>query len=444
MAWWPFGAKEKAPAPSPGLISPIQNLHREYPEDTITPVRFKLILKNADIGLTSELMELLDAAASDYKVGSVLRTRKLSVASAPWTVKPAIEKDEASQRDADEAKAFLSFPQFTQMKMDLQDAHYRGFACGRLLHDMALSDDGTSPVERLAGWEPIESRFFTFKDAHEPLVTTEGNPEGVPLPPEYIFYVVRDKPGPVTRGGTGRGIARMWLYKGYFAIDMAGYIEKYGQPHVNVTIPAHYVEGSAELERAKDAARSLIADHIGLVPEGVVLELLESIKQTSTVKDTYLAAIQFCDEAIAMAELGHTLSSAGSSVGGLGHGGEAKQAGDVKQEIRAYDAEGLADLINEQVLWPWWLRTKGDKAKPPRFCIEVEEAEDELEKANALKLRADTIAVLQSAGLEISIEQVREEFDLRPPQGEDDTLAAPEPEPVDEDEDDADEEEDAN
>lgn len=421
MAWWPFGAKAKPEPQSPGLITPIQNLHREYPEDTITPVRFKLILKNADIGNTSELMELLDAAAMDYKVSSTLRTRKLAVAAAPWKFDP-VDDSEAAAADAEAARAWLaSFSAFTQMRMDLLDAHFRGFACGRVLHAFA---DG---VEKLTGWEPIESRFFTFKDAHEPLVTTEDNPEGVPLPPEYIFHVVRDKPGPVTRGGTGRGIARMWLYKGYFTIDMASYIEKYGQPHVNVTIPAHYVEGSAELERAKSAARSLIADHIGLVPEGVALELLESIKQTSTVKDTYIAAIQFCDEAIAMAELGHTLSSGGSTVGGLGHGGEAKQAGDVKQEIKAYDAEALADVINEQVIAPWWLRTYGTKRPAPRFCIDVEEPENEVDEANALKLRADTIAVLTKAGLTVSIEQMREEFDLRAPSGAADTLEAPEP-----------------
>lgn len=424
MAFWGlFGNKAKAePAPSPSLISPIQNLFRAYPEDTITPTRFKLILKNADIGQTSDLMELLDAAATDYKVGSVLRTRKLSVASAPWSVEPA-DESAGAQRDADEAKAFFDgFVDFTQMKMDLLDAHYRGFAAGRLVREM---QDG---VETATAWEPIESRFFTFKDAHEPLVTTEDNPEGVPLPPEYLFHVVRDKPGPVTRGGTGRSIAKMWLYKGYFMIDMASYIEKYGQPHVQVTIPADYVEGSVELERAKSAARSLIADHIGLVPEGVVLGLLETIKQTSTVKDTYIAAIQFCDEAIAMAETGHTLTSAGSSVGGLGHGGEAEQAGDVKQEIKEYDARSLADCINRRVLWPRHQRQNG-KRPPPRFCIDVKEPENEVETSTARKLRADTIAVLQKMGLEISETQIREEFDLLKPAAGD-ALEAPKLEPV--------------
>jgi phage gp29-like protein len=430
MALWGLWGKKEPPA---SLISPVQNLWRSYPEDTITPVRYKQILKNADTGVTSELMELLDAAATDYKVASVLRTRKLSVASAEFRVEPAKDivvdgkraSSDNAQRIADETREFLeSIPNYLQMKMDLLDAHYRGFSSGRAVREMI---DG---VEMVVAWEPLESRFFLFEDAHIPLVMTEANPQGEPLPEEYLWHVVRDKPGPVTRGGTGRGIAKMWLYKGYFAIDMASYIEKYGQPHVNVTIPRSYVEGSVELERAKSAARSLIADHIGLVPEGVTLELLETIKQSSTVKDTYIAAIQYCDEAIAMAEVGHTLTSAASQVGGLGHGEEARQAGDVKQEIKIYDAAGLDEVLNTQLIWPRHARQYGDKTPRPYLCTDVEEPEDEVEVATAQKLRAETRQILLTMNVPQSLAEIYEEFECSAPTGAADRLEAPKPEPV--------------
>jgi phage gp29-like protein len=426
--WGLFGKKVKAE--SAGLISPVQNLFRAYPEDSITPARYKQLLRDADIGVTSGLMELFDAAATDYKVSSTLRTRKLSVASADWSVEPS-DDSEAAKKIADETEDFLeSIPNYLQMKMDILDAHYRGFSAGRALRSMvndpAKANLFAGPREMVVGWEPIESRFFVFDNAHEPLVMTEDHPNGVPLPAEYLYHVVRDKPGPVTRGGTGRSIAKMWLYKGYFAVDMASYIEKFGQPHVQVTIPAHYVEGSSELERAKDAARSLIADHIGLVPEGVVIEILESIKQTSNVKDTFIAAIQFCDEAIAMSETGHTLTSAGSTVGGLGHGGEAKQAGDVKQEIKRYDACGLDEVLNMQLIWPRHLRMYGPNVPRPYLCTDVEDPEDEVEIATAQKLRAETRQILQSIGLPQSKSEMYEEFKMEPPAAID-TLEDPKP-----------------
>ncbi len=432
MAFWDAVFGTKKTVETLGLIKPMQNLFRTYPEDSINPTRFKWLCKQADIGYVSEYMELLDAAANDYKVGSVLRSRKLAVAAADWTVEPG-DDTPAAQEIADETAAFLcAIPNFTQMKMDLLDAHYRGFAAGRAVREM-VTDDPDYPGmarEMVVAWEPLESRFFYFREAHEPLVITQEDPTGVPLPPEYLYHVVRDKPGPVTRGGTGRSIGRMWLYKGYFAIDMASFIEKFGQPHVQVTIPGHYVEGSTELARAKDAAKSLIADHIGLVPEGVAIELLETVKQTSNVKDTYIAAIQFCDEAIAMAELGHTLSSGGSTVGGLGHGGEAQQAGDVKQEIKEYDAGGLQDLLNAQLIWPRHLRQYGPNAPRPSLCIDVEEPEDEVQTSLAQKTRAETLQILSLAGVKLSKKQVYEEFELEEPVGDDDTLEAPKPPPA--------------
>jgi phage gp29-like protein len=429
--WGLFGEGKKAPPKIAGLISPVQNLFRLYPEDSVTPQRYKLIQKNADIGWTAELMELMDAASADYKIASVLRTRKLSVAAADWDVEPYDDSDQAKMV-ADETKDFLSaIPNFTQLKMDLLDAHYRGFAAGRAKRAMVDNDPKFPGMTRemVVEWEPIESRFFYFFESYEPRVMTYEVPHGIPLPKEFLFHVVRDKPGPITRGGTGRGIVKMWLYKGYFTVDMASYLEKFGQPHVQVTIPGHYVEGSDELERAKAAARSLIADHIGLVPEGVAIELLETIKQTSTVKDTYIAAIQFCDEAIAMAETGHTLTSAGSTVGGLGHGQEAKQAADVKQEIKEYDAMGLEETINDQLIRPRHLRQYGDKVPAPRFCIDVKEPEDELQISNAQYFRAQSLEILQGMGLKLSTSEMYEEFDLEEPEDEDDTLEAPQPDP---------------
>ncbi len=424
---WPFSKKE---APRlPPIIDARQNMSRVYPEDTITPLRFKQLCKLADQGQTFELMELFDACATDYKVASVLRTLKLSVAAAPSQCKPMMkEPTDQDKAVADEAQDFVdSIPSFIQMKMDLLDAYYRGFAAGRCVYERIEGDDlFAGQREMITAWQPIESRFFQFREGEYPEVMTLDRGGFIPLPPEYLFFTVRDKPGPVLRGGIGRSIAKMWLYKGYYLIDMASYIEKYGQPHVQVTIPKHYVEGSVELERAKSAARALISDNIGLVPEGVVVELMESIKQTSNVKDVYLAAIQFCDEAIAMAALGHTLTSGASSVGGLGHGGEAQQAADVKQEIKEFVGLVLEEFLNYRILWPRHQRMYGDAVKPPWLCIDVDEPEDQVEIATANKLRAETIQILASAGMEISKEQQYRDFGLDKPTG-DDVMKAPAP-----------------
>ncbi len=421
-----LAGKPKVPKDSGSLISPVQNLFREYPEDTITPVRYRDILHDADIGLTYRYMELLDAASTDAKVASVLRTRKLAVAGADFHVEPGDESDLA-MKIAEETEEFIeAIPNLRQFWMDLLDAHYRGFACIRPVWAVV------NGLQKVVDYEPIESRFFRFDNAATPMIVTQNNPQGEPMPPEYLFHVVRDKPGPVTRGGTGRSIGKLWLYKGYNLVDLASYLEKFGQPHVQVKIPLHYVEGSPELERAKSAARSLISDNIGLVPADVTLELLETIKQTSTVNDTYLAFMRWCDEGIAQAELGHSLTSAASNVGGLGHGQEAQQAGEVRQDIKQYDAQGFINQQHSQLIWPRTVRQYGPTAPLPFLCLDVEQPEDQAQVATAQKLRAETIAILKGAGLDVSKRQIYQEFKLEEPDSEDDKLigSVPAPAPI--------------
>jgi phage gp29-like protein len=412
-----FGRKT---TPEVGPISPIQNLWRQYPEDTIDPKNLKWILKEADQGWTTRYMELLDAASNDFKVASTLRTRKLSVAGAPHRFEPGDESERGKQIADETADWFGKIPNVRQFLMDLLDAHYRGFSCVRPEFEVI---DGRQMV---VAWESIESRFFVFENGITPLIMTEANQSGEPLPPEYLFHVVTDKPGPITRGGTGRSIVKLWLYKGYGLVDMMSYVERFGQPHVQVIVPKNYVEGSAELERAKSAARSLIADSIGLVPEGVTISILESMKQLSQIDQVYLAVLKWLDEGIAQAELGHTLTSGASSVGGMGHGGEAAAAGDVKQDLKDADATGLVCLLEGQLIWPRTIRQYGEGAPLPRLIIDVSEAEDEELVAKAQKMRAETMAILKAAGLDISKRQARQEFDLVEPDGDDDIMRAEE------------------
>ncbi len=412
----------KPPKDSGVRIDPRMNMTRQYPEDTVTPRELKRILKEADGGDVARYMELLDATAADPKAASVLRTRKLAVAGAPRRFEPGDESDRAKQIADETLDFFNRIPNVTQFLMHLLDAHYRAFATMRLEWDVQPGPLGLRQL--ICGYEAIESRFLRFENACEPRVMTQGDYQGVPIPPEWLFFTMNDKAGPVVRGGTGRALVKAWVYKGYFTIDMASFIETNAKPHVQVTVPGHYVEGSAELERAKDAARAMVSDFIGLVPEGVNIQLIESVKQTSTVRDTYLAAIRYLDEVISIAELGGDLASGSSQSGGIGHGAEAEQQGDVRQDIKEFDALSVADFLQHCVITPRTLRQYGENAPIPKLVIDVLEAEDETEVATAQKLRAETLEILQRIGKEISSKQVDEEFDLRPPDGKEDVLVA--------------------
>ncbi len=429
MRLWPFGkktealAKQAPPTDEAPLIATDFAMWRSYPADTISPQRLRQILKDADIGETSELMELLDDIANDPHVGSVLRTRKLAVAGAPWCIEPA-DKSDAARKIADEAKLFVeAIPHFRQMCTDILDAVYRGFSYVRPRWA------GVDGKWRVVGHDAIEARFFRFENGVEPRLKVDSGSDGVPLAdlPGGIWHAWRDKAGPVVRGGIGRQVAKFWYYKVQFLVDAASFLEKFGHPHIQVT--TNLRKGTPEMEDLKRAARAFIVDQIGIVPTGSTIQVLDSqINKTATVNDIYLVFFEWCDAAISKAVLGQTLTTQVGKTGGAY--AAAKVQDGVRQDLMELDAAQLADTLTSQLLKPWARYHFGENALAPRIVFDVEPPENAKESADAGKARAETIEILSRMGLEVSRAQLRDEYELREPENDEDTLEPPAPPPA--------------
>jgi phage gp29-like protein len=407
--------QEQAPTKPTSIdveISGARKLFRQYPAVGLTPRKLQHILHDADQGYSWRLMELLDDVANDPKVGSSLRNRKLRVAGAPWRLEPPPgDTSDLGKKIAEDATGFTRrLPKFQQLKMDLLDAPYRGFAAS--VPDWALVGGRFDVI----GHKPIETRFFRFDDgAERPLVETDRVPTGEPLPEGVLFHVSRDKAGSLVRGGFGRAIVKFWLYKHLNLIDGMSFLERFGHPHVQVEIPSNIKPGSEEFERAKAAALSFIVDQVGLVPPGVTIKFVDAINKAGTLKDMYIAFWDWCDTAFALAIEGQTLTSA-AGPGGLGHGAEAEQHGDTQQAITESDALQLGEMLTEQLYRPWTNFHYGPNAPAPILIIDVSEEEDEQAKATTLKTRADTLVVLnRGLRLPLSKNQVRTIFDAQEP-----------------------------
>lgn len=419
----PTEKKKTTPPVDEVVIDPIRNLYREYPADTITPRSLRDILRRADAGYTTTLMTLLDDVSNDAHVGSQLRARKLSVAGADWKC-DAGEESDTGRAIAEEATAFLKrIPNFQQLKMDVLDDFFRGFSCVQPIWE------GVGGRWDVTRWKSIESRHFQFKDGVEPRILTDLSSDGEPLHEGLIYSECRDKPGPVVRGSVGRQIVKLWLYKSFAYITCMSYLERFGHPTVTAEVPKHIRESTAEMERIKSTLKAFVNDMVGIVPEGTKIAIHESLQKAATVRDMYLVFCEAMDAGISKAITGGTLTSDAARSGGLGHGQEAKQHGDTKQETREADADRLSEVISQQLLKPWTLYHYGPAALPPRFCIDVEEPEDKLETAQSQKYRAETLSILSAAGLRIKQSQVYEEFDLEEPSPMDKVLDKPPAQP---------------
>jgi phage gp29-like protein len=420
------------------IFSAPVTLWRNYPVDGISPRKLRRIMRDADQGVVFEWMELLDDVATDSHVSSCLRTRKLAVAGAKWSVEPAELPEDApeetkalAKKVADDASAFMKrIPHLRQLLLDLMDAHFRGFACSQPLWNPVTIDG--RPRYDVTRHVAIESRFFRFDTATlEPLIMTAARPDGEPLPTGIIFHTVRDKPGIVVRGGTARSIVKPWLYKGLNLIDCASYLERFGHPLVVTKYKPNIREGSTEYEAAKRAARALIADMCAMIPDGTDIQLLSDLTKADNIDRVYLAFMRFCDEQISKAELGGA-QAIDAGPGGLGHGQEQKGQGEVRQDIRELDACQLEERIDCDLLRPFVAYHYGADLLhlAPHFCLDVSLPADAVKEATAQKTRADTLAVLQKMGKKITAEQVEREFELDEVEGEDEILAAPTPPPA--------------
>ncbi len=183
-------------------------------------------------------------------------------------------------------------------------------------------------------------------------------------------------------------------------------------------------EGSPELERAKSAARSLIADQIGLVPPGVSIKILDAVGKAATVRDVYLAFIEWCDAAISKAIDGQTITEVGHG-GSLGDGGGAKVGETVSQRLKEMRARRLDEYLSRTLLKQWTTYHHGPDASAPRLRHDVGAPVDKKSEADTELTRAKTLVTLVSAGAKIKQQQVGKEFRLDEAAEGDDLLVAP-------------------
>jgi phage gp29-like protein len=388
------------------VISDNRKRFRNYPVDGIDPEKLRWIERRADDGDVQLLMELYDDVVKDPHVGCELNKAKVAVAGAPVLVEAGEDSDRAREIAAEGQVFFDGIPHSRQLLMDLLDAEFRGFAAVQPLWEYR------GRKLWIKSHQPIESRFFRFV-GDLPLVETEANPQGEPLPPTVLWHVCRDKAGPVARGGAGRSVLRAWMYAGYCAVDGMSFLERFGHPHVHVEVPREIRENSTLMERIKNAARSIIVDNYALVPAGVTLKILDTVAKAATVRDVYLAFIEWCESAISKALLGQTLTTQPGKEGSLA---QARVHKEVSQEITRLRAWRLAETLRAQLIGQWTAYHYGANAPCPKVRIAVEPPVDEKARAEAERARAETLDVVgNKLKVPIPLSQARREFRIAEP-----------------------------
>lgn len=391
--------REVSAATVGGVRSPISG----YPADGLNPERLAGILRAADQGDPIRYLELAEIIEErDPHYLGVIGTRKRSVSQIPITVKPASEEKRDVEM-ADMVREWLDRGELVDELFDILDAVGKGYSFTEIIWD---TSEGQWRPARLEWRDP---RWFRFdrNDLRTPMMLDEGGQERPLDPFKFVYAQMKAKSGLPVRSGLGRVASWGWMFKAFTSRDWAIFTQTYGQP---VRL-GKWAAGASEDDKNTlfNAVANIAGDCAAIIPDSMTIEFIEA-KGVDGTGRLYQSRAEYLDLQISKAVLGQT-GTTDALTGGLGSGTEHRQ---VQEDIERADANGLATIINRDLVRPWIDLEYGPQRKYPTLIIGRPEPED-------LKTDAEILGHLVNAGLPIKAAQVYDRFGYDAP-AEDDAI----------------------
>jgi phage gp29-like protein len=411
----------RAPSPSdrrkaaeeiaaPELVG-VRTLWDQSVASGLKPERLAALLRGAIRGDHRYYLELAEEMEErDAHYASVLRTRKLALSQ----IRPSViegPKDDAKIVAA--VQELLEDPLLPDVTEDLMDGLGKGYSAVEILWGQ-----GPEPwLKPYYVWR--DPKYFTFDFISRSQVRLQalGTIDGLELPPgRFIVHAPKTKSGIPIRGGFARAVAWAFLFKSYSLKDWASFLDIYGMPiRLGKYNPAATAEDRGKLLQA---VTQIAADAAAIIPESMIIELLETKTAGSGNSTPFEGLCRFLDEQMSKMILGQTMT--------VENGGSLAQAqvhNQIRIDILQADARQLAATLNRDLIAPFVAFNFGDGAPVPRVVIPVAEPQDVAAISNAL-------GVLVPLGLRVKADEVREKIGLSKPEDGDEILEpakAPEP-----------------
>ena len=360
-------------------------------------------------GDLSLLGELCDALLGDDRIPAVLRTRTQSL----FGVVPTFEASGDGRRKNRAVNALEAQDDWwaiapeSECSLILEYGLLAGVAPAQLngwervgARDVVRKRHGRN-VSRLEHWSVSRLRFDFETHGWHLDIGAHGE-ELVPFFPgngqDALFTPFTDR-SPWLHG-FWRGMAPWFLLKTFARDDWSRSSE---------ATASMAVESDAEVESTKemrqalaDSVAQLTRDGVIALPPGFSIKLIENYPSSHL---TFQEQIKMADEAIAIAGLGHNLTTQVSG----GSLAAANVGNDVRLDLRKFDAETFSTFVHDQVLTPWAETNYGDGALAPWPIYAVEPPEDRAAKAAELKVLGEAISALPE---DVDKRQILEDFDI--------------------------------
>ncbi|MEN6625220.1 MAG: DUF935 family protein [Candidatus Sumerlaeia bacterium] len=297
----------------------------------------------------------------DAHLASLLQTRKLGVLARPRRVDAALGDSRAQEIAAWVDRALQAIPGWNGVLLHLLDALGKGMAVAEIMW-------GFDREGRLIPREvkPRAAERFSRGAAGEWRLDETPAGAGRVLPPRKFIVALF---GASDERPYGKGLCEKlywyWFFKKHNVKFWLHFNERFGAP----TVVARHRSGLNDRERDRllEVIDAIQTDAGVTIPEGITLELLET--QRSGGGDTYRALAQWCNDEMARAILGQTLtSSEGARSGSLALGQVHEE---VRRDYMRADSWMLMDIVNGQLVRPLVELNFGPDVPAPRWTIDM-------------------------------------------------------------------------
>lgn len=393
-----------------------------HPGRALTAQAIRNALSAAEMGDPETQCDIFDdRIEADAHLRDALEGRVESVARKRWIVAPGGDTKADRRAAAALEEAIRDIPGWREVLAHQLQANWYGYAYSEIVWER----HGRLAVP--IHFENVIPRRFRFdEDTDRPLLRVDGNVyPGLPLTPGKWWSTERRRRGKAAMGGLMRTAVWWSLFKAMSARDWIVFANRYGLPYAWATW--RHEMRDEEKDLVKQMVANLGTDGWAAFEEGVEVHIAEVNKQGGA-DDVHGALVDLCNAEISKLIIGATLVTENKGKGSYAatreHGarGHARIAG---------DAEWIGETFTHCVGAPFvrWNPQLGN-ARPPQLMINVVRDDDPI-------MRLDIFArAVNELGLEVSIQQMRQELQLKPPTGDDDVApgqktaaAAPAPEP---------------
>ncbi len=364
----------------------------------LTPVKLATLLRNATEGDADAQLTLAEEMEEkDPHYASVLGTRKRAVTRLPIVVEAASDKPD-DLKMADEVRALFKRTGTKAMLESCLDALGKGYSAVEINWDK-------SRLPWIPDYTWRDPRFFQFdRDTLQELRLKDESDmmNGLRLPPyKFIVHTPRLKSGIPLRGGLARLAAWTYLFKNFTVKDWMAFCEVFGMPmRVGKYRPNETEDNIAIL---KSAVANLGSDAAAVIPEGMLIEFIETGKGSSGGNTLFERIANWFDKQLSKAVLGQTMTADDGS-----SRSQAQVHDEVRTDLRDADAEQLAETLMRDVVVPFINLNWGPRENYPHLALREPETAD-------ITILSDALAKLVPLGLRVEASEVRDKMGFSDP-----------------------------